>query len=322
MKKNLIFLFALTAVLTACTNDDSSEPQEITLDAGISLKRGTTRSSSADDYISSGTNFAAGVNIDLFLNDDGSATKTYDNALCYLKTSNATGGLQFYSAADRTATESKYLPASGSNVNFYAWYPAGVVTNITSNGSLTLTANQGAADASDNLDLMIGLPASNPVARTNVAVPLTFTHCLSKVTVVLQGDGSGLAVADAQLTGGTVTLGSTLSSAVTINPTTGACTKSGTADQTFTLKSAGNTALTNWAVVAPGETLTGMTITITLANGGSKTYTIPQEASSDVVTAAGKEYKYTFTIGLYTLTVTSTITDWTNQVAATETLTI
>jgi hypothetical protein len=68
---------------------------------------------------------------------------------------------------------------------------------------------------------------------------------------------------------------------------------------------AGNTALTNYCIIPP-QTLTGKTIKVTLANGGEKTYTIPTMTAQ-----AGRKYTFTITVGLYSLSVTSTITDWT-----------
>ena len=343
MKTTRLFVTALAALaLSACSQDETPEVTswngEISVRASLAGLDAATRSSQYTGYMvkTEGETpqwfFKQGIDVDLFLDEptiDGK-TKTYNNTLCYLQTTDNAGAFSFYNVGNALPytrnTEAgaipKYWPASGNGLYFYAWYPKNKVTTLASNGSMVLTADQGTAAASDDLDLLFGKPQAqsegHPVARPTGATmnaattPLIFTHSLSKVTVVLQGDGHGLAASDAQLTGATVTVGSDFSPSVSINPRTGVCTKSETANQTFTLKAAGNTALTNWAVVAPGEQLNGKTITITLAHGGVKQYVIPQNNSQNVMTEAGKEYKYTITLGLYEIKVTNTITDWQN----------
>ena len=321
----MFFLAALAAVaFTSCSQDESTPTEvikngEIIVRANLAGLESATRSSQHTGYMNAeGTNFKNDMNVDLFLEETGAGTPTYYATSPYfLKSGSTAGSFSFYTTAARETTTHKYWPASGNQLSFYAWYPAGVVSDATvaeaNYPELTLTANQGTAEASNGLDLLFGKPAVNPVTRPAEATvtALTFTHSLSKLTVVLQGDGAGLAADDDQLKGATVTVGSTFSPKVKIAPKTGVCAKTGTANQTFTLKAAGNSALTNWAVVAPGETLTGKTITITLANGGVKTYTIPAgDQNADVSTVAGKEYKYTIKLGLYEIQVSSQITPW------------
>ena len=65
--------------------------------------------------------------------------------------------------------------------------------------------------------------------------------------------------------------------------------------------------------------MTGKKINLTLKNGGTKSFTIPQEDTdadstpdTDVTAEPGKVYTYTVTVGLYSISVTATVGDWTD----------
>ena len=356
-KKSVAALYGLmltSVMLTACSSDDAditTSMNDTPWDGRIVLSSNltdVTRGTSVT-HTTQGSNtvFAAGMNVDLFLSENGANTPTYEGEAYYLKTTtpsgngaNGIGNFSFYANSGRTGGAiTKYWPASGNGLYFYAYYPAGAITGpvistTTTLQTFTCAADQGADNGSLGSDLMFGVPsanpigtdAANPIARPTGltmaanAVNLNFTHCLSKVVVIIRGDGNGLAVDDAQLTGAKVELGNAdMYNQASVVPNTGAATATGSANQTFTVKATTNTSLTNYCIIPP-QLLTGKTIKVTLADGGSKTYTIPQNASLNVTATAGKVYTYTITVGLYSMSVSSTITDWSADVDVAETI--
>ncbi len=332
--KNLAALCGValvSMVFYACSSDDTATtPTDAPWDGRIvlssNLSDNITRATTELPVVQgTGKTFPVGTNVDLFLSEPtNDNTPSYTGAVNYLQATAGTGNVgnfSFFSDQARNTGVTRYWPASGNGLYFYAYYPAGAITgpvtsSTTTPQTFTCTADQGAADGALTSDLLFGVPASNPVDRPTgntlaaTAVNLNFTHCLSKVVIIIQGDGNGLAVADAQLTGATVALGNAdMQNQASVVPSTGVATGTGTANATFTVKAAGNTALTNYCIIPP-QVLTGKTITVTLANGGSKTYEIPT-----LTAAAGTVYTFTITVGLKSLSVTSTIADWTAGVS-------
>lgn len=268
------------------------------------------------------------------------------------------GNFSFYTEEARTNLVTRYWPPSGNGLYFYAYYPAGViaapVTHTTTTAQTVNCANaQGAADGSANSDLLFGVPngnpigtaATNPLARPTAltmaasAVNLHFQHCMSKVVVKIQGDGYGIGNgaaggpetgADAhkngydqygrdQFTDATITLGSDICLQANVVPNSGVATaKTDGTTNTVTLKNSGvtNTTHSYYCVIPPAQDITGKTITLTLKDGGAKTYTIPTTETL----VAGKAYIYTITVGLYSISVTATVGDWTDVPVTGDTL--
>lgn len=316
--------------------------------AGEALMRSTTDTHITTQ--GSNQVFTAGQEIDLFIDEalTPGTTATYQGEVRYLKSTApdgagavGKGNFETYSDVGRSSEVTLYWPASGNGLYFYAYYPKGAMTGpvkstTTTPQTFTVSASQGTATASMPYDLMFGEPngrpigtaTSNPVPRPTdnqraaAAVNLNFKHCLSKVVVTIQGDGYGIAVdgTDAndptknQLTGALVTLGNNdICLQADVVPNSGVATaKTSGTKGTVTLKSdaAGNTSLTNYCILPPGQTLTGKTINVKLTDSGVKSFTVPQYNSSDVVLEAGKEYVYTVTVGLYEVSVTATVQEW------------
>lgn len=222
---------------------------------------------------------------------------------------------------------------------------APVTHTTTTAQTFTVATAQGAAAGSVASDLMFGVPngnpigtaASNPVARPTAltvagsAVNLHFQHCMSKVVVNIQGDGNGIGNGTAggpasgddahkngydqygrdQFTNGTITLGTVyLQASVVPNSGVASALTTGTTG-TVTLKNSGVTNSTHsyYCIIPPAQDITGKTITLTLKDGGAKTYTIPTTAALE----AGKAYIFTVTVGLYEIHVTATVGDWTDE---------
>jgi len=213
-----------------------------------------------------------------------------------------------------------YFPNTGNKVNIYAYYPSTFGTTVSSSdytwtdGSTTFSvaADQTTATGYKASDLMYGVPASNPVARTTSAIPLTFTHCLSKVIVRIKGDGNG--VQTSSLSTATVAMKAMTSAPVT---DAGVATSQTWSSATATAVSLGaGTATTietvdyyeSAAIVVPQSIAANSAgvITITLSDGAVYTYT-PSKA---LTLEAGKVHIFTITLGLYGISVSATITAW------------
>lgn len=304
-----------TLLFTACSNDEREEwtdngnkalPIMITSEV-LSADAGDTRAATNLQA----TQIASGVKVGVFIYDalnfnSTSAAQTY--ASSYKKenveyTANGSGG---WSATPGTY----YFPMTGNKVNIYAYAPKKSSWNLTSANSHSVNTDQTTAANYNNSDLLSGV-ASNSVAPTSNAVPIQFSHVLSKVTVVLVA-GNGVSLSDVSKVeilntkvAGTVTMESNVIKSVA--PASGATVS------TIQCGGAGSgTSYSCSAIVIPGQSVATTTefIRITMNSGGTYSYK-PQTA---VNLTANKEYKYTITLNTYGLTVTSSITNWTSGV--------
>jgi hypothetical protein len=322
-------------ILVSCSSDDtnvaSDTPREQPITISSNLTEAVMTRGTIEAYTTQGDNkvFTVDLSVDLFISEDVGNPPVYQGEVNFLKTTAPTGdgaagvgNFSWYNNSGRTGDAiPKYWPSSGNALYFLAYYPANAITgpvfiDTDTPQTFTCATDQGAANGALAYDLMFGAPATNPVPRANAADPVTlaFKHCLSKVVVSIDKDGTSL-TDNNELNGATITLGnSDMYNQADITPNTGAASTTGSADQTFTLKAADNTGLTNYCIIPP-QTLTGKTITITLAGGAVATYVIPQfdpgTGAIDVTTEPGKVYTYTFTLGLTTGAANMTITDWT-----------
>ncbi len=192
-------------------------------------------------------------------------------------------------------------------MNIYAIYPSG-----TKAGELfTVQADQSADANYKKSDLMYGKPAQNPVSRTSSPVNINFSHRLSKVTVVLESGNGNPDLNEAVVTLKDVKLSATFTATAesgSVSEATGDATD-------IKVMTAANNALSGSAVVVP-QTLGTSFIEVKLKNGGVLTSSNLKDESdnpiSDVVLTSGKEYKYTITVNLTSLEVTSSISNWSN----------
>ncbi len=295
MKKYLFFAAAALA-LAACSNDSETENWngEIRLRSGLDVQQ-TTRA--ATDI--QGAQFDNGESVDVYINEntDGTPTTSYLQPLTY--TTDGNGGM--------TTQTQPYYPTSGNGVNIYAIYPSG-----TKAGELfTVQADQSADANYKKSDLMYGKPAQNPVSRTSSPVNINFSHLLSKVTVVLKSGNGNPDLNEAVVTLKDVKLSATFTATAesgSVSEATGDATD-------IKVMTAANNALSGSAVVVP-QTLGTSFIEVKLKNGGVLTSSNLKDESdnpiSDVVLTSGKEYKYTITVNLTSLDVTSSISNWSN----------
>ncbi len=295
MKKYLFFAAAALA-LAACSNDSETENWngEIRLRSGLDVQQ-TTRA--ATDI--QGAQFDNGESVDVYINEntDGTPTTSYLQPLTY--TTDGNGGM--------TPQTQPYYPTSGNGVNIYAIYPSG-----TKAGELfTVQADQSADANYKKSDLMYGKPAQNPVSRTSSPVNINFSHLLSKVTVVLESGNGNPDLNEAVVTLKDVKLSATFTATAesgSVSEATGDATD-------IKVMTAANNALSGSAVVVP-QTLGTSFIEVKLKDGGVLTSSNLKDESdnpiSDVVLTSGKEYKYTITVNVTSLEVTSSISNWSN----------
>ena len=178
MKKQLI-LAAAALALAACGNDENLNDGPVAIRLSSSLEVQTRAASGIQ-----GSAFDEGEQVDVFITEDAQTpTTTYPQPLTY---TTGTGGAM-------TPSVQPYFPTSGEDVNIYAYYPANTVKDMNESAedvTFTVEADQSTDAAYKASDLMFGT-AANPVGRQSSAIPVTFRHLLSKITVNLTpGDGN------------------------------------------------------------------------------------------------------------------------------------
>lgn len=287
MKKYFVFVAAVLA-LAACSNNENLNdgPAVIRLSSSLEVQ---TRA--ATDI--QGDAFDAGEQVDVFITENAQTpTITYPQPLVY---TTETGG------AMTPEGEQPYFPASGNGVNIYAYYPSEAVTDMNASGvAFTVQADQRTDAAYKASDLMFGA-AANPISKTADAVPVTFRHLLSKITVNLTpGDGNP------SLDGATVSLMNVRLDAQ-LTPSDGMVAEgTGTQDESVTVATG-----TVGSAIIPVQTVANgkQFIRVQLQTGGNLYYTLPQNATFQ----GGKVYTYNIKVNLTDLEVTSSITDWTTD---------
>lgn len=314
MKTRYLSMIAASAAIilaSSCSSDQVEEPQadnmEIRLRTDVS---NMTLTRAATNIHNGYFDFVAGEG------DDPDQVETIHVEILdafrlpyTFATSDVSGGM------DPVGTP-PYFPVSGNAVNIYAYYPETVGT-VGSTVTCVLPAefavqtDQSTTDGYKASDLMYAEPASNPVARTEEAIPLPFTHRLSKIILQLKGDGSGIQTSD--LVGATVTM-----KAMTSAPVTTACVAT---SQTWTSADATDVNMGTVAVNATDATVyetaaivvpqtiaanSANVFTITLTNGAVYQYT----PAIDLTIAATTAYAFVFTLSRTAVSVSASIATW------------
>lgn len=296
MKTKLFMTMAATALIMAgCSNDETDNwAGEIRLTSGLDVQQVSRAASNIQT-----AQFDEGESIDVFISENvsegKSATTVYDQPLVYKIGASGT--------MNSPANNQPYFPTSGNKVNIYAYYPSDIVSSLTDPATINFTvkADQSGDENYKKSDLMYGIPSSNPVARTSLPTNLTFTHLLSKVTVTLI---AGVGTPD--LEGATVKFKS-VNPTTTLTPATGTISEaSGTAIDITVLNASGAN-LSGSAILVP-QTLPDSFIEVTLANGGVLTSDL--SGVEEVTFAGSNEYKYTITVNLTSLDITTSISAW------------
>ena len=297
MKKYIILATAALA-LAACSNEEENVQAwngEISLSA-VSVSQ-STRAAGQDVQ---STLFDEGGSIDVFINENttGTPSTTYEQPLI----------------------STQYYPSSGNGINVFAVYPNNVAgTNVNATAvTFNVRADQSTVVNYKGSDLMVGAPASNPVARTATTIPLIFKHCMTKINLnILPSDGLSISALDnayVRIEG--------ITNGATFNVKTGAVSAVERSDSAYI--SLGNMSVNNpddksiavSAIMVPQTVAAGtpfikITLNPTGATSTTLTYTLPSGAS--ITFDPSKVYTFNITARNSGLNIdSSTITPWTD----------
>lgn len=311
--KAFMAMAALALVATACSNDEESDnwAGEIRLSSGLTVQQIVSRSINTGLQ---GAQIANGNHVGFFINEDVTSTPstTYTQNLDY--TANGSGGFNGATV---------YFPQSGKGVNIYAYAPYKADLERSGNYAFTVKTDQSSNDNYIASDLLWGQPmkadpenegsyiTANPVARTKDNVNVSFSHLLSKIEVTLTA-GDGLSEDDFK--GATLYILNTKPGTSLVLANGNISEASGDATDIIAAKygTSATPTLTAAAIVVPQTVAKGTKfMQLHLATGGDLYYTLPNGGSDNNLTLEnGKIYKYTITVNLTSLTVTSSITEW------------
>lgn len=298
---------ATALALAGCSNDENgmdNGPVELRLTSGVTVQ---TRASTATQSTTISQNEVVSVWVD----DAGTtATPLYKAVQLTANGSNGFTG------------EAMYFPQTGNNIDIYAVHgnfttPFNEGDAFPTNGvEYKVEADQSAVADYTKSDLLYAVKKN--VARSKNAVELTFYHMLSKLELAIKaGDGAPeLATSGAVKLNG-VTLDGKFTPSTTENMSEqskraamlGDANTATTGDMTLGQKTctdfADENVDYNEAILVPQD-MTGKTLTFSLKDGGTLTYTIPAKTTFE----SGKKYQYHITLDLTGITVTSNIEDW------------
>ncbi|MBQ8712582.1 MAG: fimbrillin family protein [Prevotella sp.] len=305
-KKTWILTVAVLALGACSTDSDRAElladdATELRLSAVLTEGDAVTRADSALQL----SQINSAVKVGIILRD------SLTTATNYSKTYNANHhNLQYTANGSGTLTNSQTWPADGNNLYIFGYAPYQSKWNLTGTNSFSCNTDQTSSANYLASDLISGKANTNPATRTKSAIGMTFTHALTKVTVVLKaGTGADLSqVTTVDLLNtkytGTVTMSGGVISAATAG---------GTATTINLVKSsswpAGSGKYYSSAVIYP-QTITQNTNFIQIKTSGH-TFTWPMDVKTDF--AAGKHYIFNVTVNMLGVTVTSTIKSWNTE---------
>jgi hypothetical protein len=290
MKRQLVWISALAALLAGCSNENNDGMPEA--DGRVALQ------------VSSGIDVQARAHDDQW--DNGDAIGIYmlngnapeEENQKYTTTDNTKQG-SFSAAEGQTI----YFPIDGTVRDFIAYYPWQEIPKGNSMYQVDVT-NQPTQKA---IDLM-GAAKVTGKDKNNPAVAFAFTHKLVKLYMTIKPDGSSLETADLEAMVVTLTNQRTKATYdVLTNGDVIVDTQTGLANITLKTAADGTTAE---GIVLPANDTDGMLLTFALNNGDTFTWAVKNAPQSQQF-VAGSKYIYTITVGRNGLEVTSTITDWT-----------
>ena len=297
MKKNLFLIAVATVVVAACSSDldEASVAESCPVRLCTDGLTGMTRAGQSVQL----TQFANEQQVGIFLAEDnggpvtsGTNVTTYDQPLTYV--ANGSGGLN----------NTQYWPQDGNGLHIYGVYPLAAAETAgayNAAGKTFSVQTDQSADANYMAsDLMTGLPTEgNPVTRTPAAVPLTFTHLLTKVDVSLT-KGNGFTQAE---------MANAVVSILGTKPTTTFNVQNatvGTASGDATAITAGTGAATS-AIIVPQALAAGSNFIQVAVGGGNYIYKLPAATTF----ASSTKYTYNLTVSKTGLTLSgTTITPW------------
>lgn len=312
MKTKFMMMMAAAAmVLTSCSNDEETDNWngEIRLSSGIEVQTRVTHSLDG--------NLKNGETVHVWVDDAKDRQTSVTNENLYQNNSLTVGN-----SGALSGETTMYFPQTGNKVNIYALHTNAALTDNNFPGELTHTvatdqksSNVPAGRGYQGSDLVFAKVPS--VGHTSETVNLPFIHLLSKIEVVLvQGLGS-FTIQKVEivntLLGAKFTPSKTADFSVAAageitnnNPIEIDCETTIAEDAAKTNTEDGK--ILNEAIIVP-QTLAKDTefIRITTTAGGVLTYKLPEEKAF----APKTKYRYTITANLSGLTVSSSISTWT-----------
>lgn len=306
---------ATALALAGCSNDENgmdNGPVELRLTSGVTVQ---TRTFTATQSTTISQNEVVSVWVD----DAGTASPLYEAVQLTANGSNGFTG------------EPMYFPQTGNNIDIYAVHgnfttPFAPGSDFPKDGAeYKVEADQSAVADYTKSDLLYAYEKGVTRSGNPTSVKLTFYHMLSKLELAIKtGDGAPeLATSGAVKLNG-VTLDGKFTPSTTedmsvqskratmLGTTTSATTGNMTLGQTTCQDFTTNVAY-NEAILVPQD-MAGKTLTFSLKDGGTLTYTIPANTTFE----SGKKYQYHITLDLTGITVTSKIEDWESVGAAKE----
>ena len=297
MKKNLFLIAVATVMVAACSSDldETSVVESCPVRLCTDGLTGMTRAGQSVQL----TQFVADQQVGIFLAEDnggpvtsGTNVTTYGQPLTYV--ADGAGNL----------SNEQYWPQDGNGLHIFGVYPLAAAETAgayNATGKTFSVQTDQTADANYMAsDLMTGLPtAGNPVDRTPSAVPLTFTHLLTKIDVSLTA-GSGFTTAE---------MANAVVSILGTKPTTTFNVQNatvGTASGDATTITAGTGASTS-AIIVPQALAADASFIQVAVGGGNYIYKLP----AAITFASSTKYTYNLTVSKTGLTLNgTTITPW------------
>lgn len=311
---------AAAMILAGCSNDENETmdngPVEIRLTSGLEVQNRATHN--LDEKLCMNEIVHVWVDDAEDQKTDVTSKNLYENNLLVVNE----GKLSTIDATEiPTGGEAMYFPSTGNGVNIYALHTNATWTgNTFPTSELTHTVFQDQqcsvskpGEGYQGSDLVYAKLTN--VERTKDEVKLTFKHLLSKIEVVLVHGAGNFKISKVEI------LNTKLNAKFTPSKENDF---SVTADGTITdnnpiMIDKGETAkdiaektddtgkVLNEAIIVPQELAAGTDfIRITTEEGGILTYSLPEAKTFE----PGKKYRYTITVNLTGLTVTSKIEDW------------
>ena len=257
-----------------------------------------TRTASKDHLSTDGKHFTAGQRIALYIKGE-TASSAYQGGI-HTMTTEESDVLNF------DVGSNCYWP--GENyVNFYAWCPYttdGPLAGKKSEDAVTFTvsADQTTAEKYAANDLLYAYARAKRPSDNVTRTLLTFSHKLSQLVVVVQSADNNMT--DAQLASATISLDGTLKMNAQLDLDGGTAIATGEAAATTIQMGTGSA---TYAVLPPGQSVKGTTVSFDLEDGGSGSYTIKNIDNLE----AGKSYIITLRLKLYEISgVTEEVVDW------------
>ncbi len=305
MKKLSIFALGLAVMTFASCSSDDQQMQNNSLSTPITLVSNLANMRSANTSLQK-TQIAEGMKVGVFVKDANGYITDGDNAEM---TADGSGNF--------TGT-TLYFPEDGSNVsvNAYAPYNASFTSKMEEAVAFSVATDQSTDANYLASDLLCGAPSGeNAYNRTTPAVPLVFTHMLSKMNIKFTLSGE----TDVDLKGATVSILNTKPSTTlkVSDATLGEASGTATAIKAVAF-AADATEFVASAIIVPQTVGADDFIQISLTDG--RTLTAPLKSETSFV--SGKAYTYTVKIlgegaeAAVELEMTTQITDWDDNTTA------